>query len=410
MRIKLILVSIMSITIGLNIHLSSIEALSQMDKLNQEIKEIQEQLKVEEKKAQNNQMKIDKIQEEKERTNQDIQDLITQMNATGDEVIKYNKKIIDLQEKSQNAAIQLEAVKERLADRKMLMDNRVRAMYTNGFVSYMDVLLNSTSFFDFISRVDSIKMIIEQDKNMIESIRDDELTIIHKRSEMKEQLNEVAELYTKSEKTMKDLQQQEEEKQLLLINLDEDQQKMFDITEDQERVLMKLAKESSEHKNKKKLLEAEKKEREKVKEKKSYNQIKPSINENELMWPLEKKYTITSKFGYRTHPITGEKESLHNGIDIGAPGGTPILAAESGTVLFAQWTNGYGNAVIIDHGNGLWTVYAHIRMNGIKVKEGEDVRKGQKIAEVGSTGNSTGNHLHFEVRINEEAQNPLNFV
>lgn len=87
-----------------------------------------------------------------------------------------------------------------------------------------------------------------------------------------------------------------------------------------------------------------------------------------------------------------------------------ILAAESGTVLFARWTNGYGNAVIIDHGNGMWTVYAHIRMGGIKVDEGENIKKGQKIAEVGSTGNSTGNHLHFEVRINEEAQNPLNYV
>ena len=101
---------------------------------------------------------------------------------------------------------------------------------------------------------------------------------------------------------------------------------------------------------------------------------------------------------------------LHKGIDIPAPLGTSIVAAETGTVLIASWVNGYGNTVVLDHGGGLWTWYGHIRNGGIKVKEGQVVKRGEKIAEVGSTGDSTGNHLHFEVRIKQEAVNPLPYL
>jgi murein DD-endopeptidase MepM/ murein hydrolase activator NlpD len=129
-----------------------------------------------------------------------------------------------------------------------------------------------------------------------------------------------------------------------------------------------------------------------------------------LSWPLPKKYPITSNFGSRVDPITGKSGENHKGLDIGAPSGTSILAAESGTVIIAEYWNGYGNTVVLDHGNGLWTLYPHIRMNGIKVKKGDTVKRDQVIAEVGSTGRSTGPHLHFEVRVNGIAVNPAPYL
>ncbi len=128
-----------------------------------------------------------------------------------------------------------------------------------------------------------------------------------------------------------------------------------------------------------------------------------------LAYPLPRAYTRTSNFGYRTDPITGARGAFHSGIDIAAPGGTDILASADGIVIAAQWVNGYGNYVIIDHGTGdkgktIWTLYAH--MSKITASNGDHVKAGDKIGEVGSTGRSTGNHLHFEVRENQVAVDP----
>jgi murein DD-endopeptidase MepM/ murein hydrolase activator NlpD len=117
---------------------------------------------------------------------------------------------------------------------------------------------------------------------------------------------------------------------------------------------------------------------------------------------------VTSEFGYRTDPFTGRHKG-HSGIDLAAPQGTPIRAALDGTVLFARYkTTGYGYHLAIDHGGGFVTFYAHC--SKILVTEGQAVKAGDIIAEVGSTGRSTGPHLHFEVRINGEIQNPRSYL
>lgn len=122
------------------------------------------------------------------------------------------------------------------------------------------------------------------------------------------------------------------------------------------------------------------------------------------IWPLEDYRYISSEYGYRTHPIT-KRLSFHNGIDIPAPENTSVLASDDGIVIFAGYKNGYGNVVEIEHFDNKKTLYAH--NNSIVVNVGEIIKKGQVIAKVGSTGNSTGNHVHFEVKINDERINPL---
>lgn len=131
------------------------------------------------------------------------------------------------------------------------------------------------------------------------------------------------------------------------------------------------------------------------------------INYIKGQWPLEGYTYISSQFGYRIHPISNILK-FHSGVDIPAPKNTDVLASDDGIVIYANNSSGYGNLVKIEHFDGKITVYAH--NNSILVKEGDVVKRGQVISKVGSTGNSTGNHLHFEVVVNNELQNPLDCV
>jgi len=127
----------------------------------------------------------------------------------------------------------------------------------------------------------------------------------------------------------------------------------------------------------------------------------------ELSIPLS-NYTYTSGFGIRKHPVTGKPASMHTGVDLAAPLGAPITAANDGTVVFAGVSGTYGLVVIIGHDNGMETLYAHC--SRLLVAAGDDVNCGQHIADVGSTGRSTGPHLHFEVRINGIPRNPIDYL
>ncbi|MNR19639.1 Murein DD-endopeptidase MepM [compost metagenome] len=116
---------------------------------------------------------------------------------------------------------------------------------------------------------------------------------------------------------------------------------------------------------------------------------------------------ISSPYGYRIHPITGVKK-LHTGTDFAVSQGTDVHAADSGNVIVAEWWNGYGNCVIIDHGNNIWTLYGHL--SKINVQKGDNVKRGEVIAESGNTGASTGPHLHFEVRVNGTPVDPMPYL
>lgn len=225
-----------------------------------------------------------------------------------------------------------------------------------------------------------------------------------KKIEVEKQFAEVKAIYEKLELYEAHLIKKEQEKETLiasynsniqqldsrLTQIDSTLEELEGISKEQEELLMALASKVSK-------LNAEK------------NRISNPYTGGKLGMPIKDNYRISSNFGTRVHPISGKKHT-HTGIDFAAPQGTAIYAAEAGVVLVAQSWSSYGNTVIIDHGNGLWTLYGHIRNNGIKVDKGDTVKKGQKIAEVGSTGNSTGPHLHFEVRKNQVTVNPSSYL
>ncbi len=380
---------------------SDAASLSQLEK---EISAAKEQIKAAERKAAQAQQEAKNAEHEKSNISakkvdvqKEMTKLLEEIDAVSAEKIKTEQKIEEKNEELEATGQELVKAEERIVERDELLQSRMRLMYTNGFVSYLDVLLSATSFSDFLDRFDALQSILSQDRDILEDHKKDKQLVEMKKKEQELQLLEIEELLYELDIKKSSLVKKEHEKEVLiaqyndsLSELDDTLDALESISEEQQEQLVALAAKVSK-------LNAEK------------NKITNPYSGGKLAMPLKGTYRVTSQFGTRTHPITG-KTHTHSGIDFGAPSGTSIYAAEGGIVLVSQWWGSYGNCVIIDHGNGLWTVYGHIRNGGLKVEKGDKVKRGDKIAEVGNTGNSTGPHLHFEVRKNEVAVNPGGYL
>ena len=141
-------------------------------------------------------------------------------------------------------------------------------------------------------------------------------------------------------------------------------------------------------------------------EKELASQIANVPSESGFLWPLPGRYNLSSLYGSRKHPVTG-KANNHTGIDVPAPSGTPIQACKSGVVTTSTYNNSYGNYVVVSHSDGTSTLYAH--MSRRNASKGQTVSQGQVIGYVGTTGSSTGNHLHLEIRVNGSRRDPINY-
>lgn len=326
--------------------------------------------------------------------NEQIDSVNAEMQAVTDNIAASENELLA-------AGQALEDTEARIESRDELLQSRMRLMYTNGFVSYMDVLFNASSFSDFLDRFDLLQSILSQDKDILGQFQADKLMIDEKKRQVERQLADIRQLYNKKEKYYNTLKEKEQEKEVMILQYNAQIDRLEDRSEDLETI-------SAEQKTK--LLELAKKEKEEMEKRRKKKNVVYYNTGGKLALPLKDEYRLTSPFGPRIDPFTGRKGSMHTGLDMAAPLGTPIYAAEAGTVILAQSWSGYGNTVIIDHGNGMWTLYGHIRQGGIKVEKGQTVKRGEKIAEVGSTGNSTGNHVHFEVRLNDKAVNPNGYL
>ncbi|MEA4832082.1 MAG: peptidoglycan DD-metalloendopeptidase family protein, partial [Oscillospiraceae bacterium] len=252
--------------------------------------------------------------------------------------------------------------------------------------------LSSADFSDFLSRVELTNDFLEYDKKLIQKLADDKTLLENKKAEREVAVQRCNEILKQSENKKIELDQKISDVNTLINNL-KYQEEYYKQLADQD------AQEAKDLKDLMTLLQKQ------IDEKAKY--------EGDMRWPLQivsdgSNY-ITSNYGYRTHPVTGETESFHNGIDIGTNGASPpVYAANSGKVIYAAPKGTYGNCVIIDHGSGISTLYAHLSV--IKVKSGTTVKKGDLIGYVGSTGRSTGNHLHFTVMLNGSPVFPGDYV
>ncbi|NQX47231.1 peptidoglycan DD-metalloendopeptidase family protein [Paenibacillus tritici] len=407
--------------------------------IDKQLKQLQQEVKAAKAAQEKADSRNQEAQHYKNKTTLNLDYVLGQIEQVKGEMTTISGKIASTEQSLTVTATELDEAEARVASREKLLESRVRLMYTDGAVSYLDVLLSSTSFSDFLDRADSLKMIVDQDQDLLVQHKLDKQTVIAKKQELEGRYATAKQLYTDLESQRSLLKEKEAEKQQLIAYYDEEIQESEIISAEQDAKLVQLATNRSALEAKKDKIKAEEAARKAAAAKAeaarraaaaaarasaAAKAAKSAGGSDRSSIASAEEYSggdgpylrpvgfarISSPFGYRTHPVTHEVGKLHTGVDFAVPQGTNIHAADSGTVVMAQWYSGYGYCVIIDHGGGVWTLYGHIRQGGIRVKQGERVERGQTIAESGSTGRSTGPHLHFEVRINGKPVNPMPYL
>ncbi|WP_294702436.1 murein hydrolase activator EnvC family protein [uncultured Flavonifractor sp.] len=315
--------------------------------------------------------------------------LTEQLNAINAEIDNINAQISYYDGEIAQKEEERKEAEAREAEQYELFCQRVRMMEEQGTVSYWSILFNAEDFSDLLDRIADVDAVMAYDNEVMDQL-------IATREEL-ERLQADLESARAEEQAAKE--QQEAKKAEQQAKVAEAQALVEQINADVAEVNRQLDEESAAASE----IQAEiaKKQKQLEEERKQNNIVISS--ETGYLWPLPGYYRLSSQFGYRIHPITGVAHS-HTGIDIPASGGTPILAAKSGQVVTSAYHYSYGNYVVIDHGNGNSTLYAH--MSSRAVSEGQMVTQGQVIGYVGTTGSSTGNHLHFEVRDNYTRVDP----
>lgn len=384
---------VLALTVSVTIPAFEVQAETEWSKLDRQIEEIRKQKKEAAENARSTDRQINEVQEEQESLEDEIEVIDSVIDKTEEKLFSFESNIEDVTNQAKKSAAELEHALKRVDDRDTLLKTRVRLMYRKGNVQYLEVLLGSNSFSDFLQRFGALQKILNSDKKILKDNIEDKDTIEAKKREIDKALADLENLYTEAENLRASLLSKKGERTVRIASLQQTEKELNEYKDEEEEYLEELAsKESELIKKQQKLL----------------------YSGGKFVWPVPASKRITSEFGMRIHPITG-KYGGHKGLDIGrAPGtstlyGANILAAYDGVVIVASYVSGYGNTVMIDHGSGIWTLYGHIRNGGIKVKVGQKVKKGEKIAEVGSTGRSTGPHLHFEVRKNKTPVNPWEY-
>lgn len=352
------------------------QAQQHLQELQRQIREKQQQLQRNRTQAKNLLREIDQLDQQLTATQKKLDDLTRQLQQT--------------EQQLQQTTRDLQKAEAELKRREGLVNDRLVAMYKAGTVSYLEVLLSAKSFSDFVDRWELLRRIAENDARLMrqtQALRD---AIAEKKARITEQRDQIASLKAQVATT----------KQTLQVQVAARQQKVDQLNRDAEAYRQALDELEASSKQVQSLLQHLQSE---------YQRQRTGFA---MAYPLEGgPYRISSSFGRRWHPILHQYR-MHDGVDLAAPYGTKIKAAEEGRVVYAGWMAGYGNATIIDHGkfNGksIATLYGH--QSAIYVHVGQVVKRGDIIGAVGSTGQSTGPHLHFEVRVNGVPVDPSGYV
>lgn len=303
---------------------------------------------------------------------------------------KTEKNIEVIKYKMNNTEQELQRLESEINQQQSVLRERILAIYKYGYQSYLEVLFEAEDFGEFITRFGMVKRFVMKDVHRINTLREQQNLIAQKKEEISKQqqdLEKQKHLYTR-------LQNQNRYEQTRYLSKIQSTQTELSKIQNDRRLLEKAL---DELEDLSKSMESQIRDLQ--------NQSKTALGTGKYMWPVSGD--ITSYFGYRIHPIL-KKRKYHTGLDIAALMGTPIAASDTGVVIFSARNGGYGLMVTIDHGAGISTVYAHC--SRLLVKKGQKVSKGETIAKVGTTGLSTGPHLHFEVRKDGVPVNPLNYI
>ena len=303
-----------------------------------------------------------------------------------EDLSKINNEIKEIEAEIRKTQEQLRIVEESYEKQRLMCQKRLVALYEMGETSYLDVLLNSKSISDFISNYYLIGEIAQYDNDLLDTIKREKTKIQEIKEQIVEKNNNLKANKDAQERTLIALENTRTIKNSYVSNLTQEEQELQAQIDEYQSKLKSLDSQIL-------FLTA--------------GEITGDYVGGEFSWPAPGYKTITSTFGTRFHPIL-KIYKTHTGTDIGAPYGATVVAANSGVVTTSSYLGGYGNAVIIDHGGGVCTIYAH--GSELIAKVGETVERGQEIMKVGSTGMSTGPHLHFSVTVNGQYVDPMPYL
>lgn len=352
------------------------------------------------------QTQIDELQEEQSSVLDKKAALDIQNELARQEIELIDEQLDIYEGLLENKAKELEAAKEKESEQTDAYRTRIRAMEENNTLTYLSILFNADSFADFLTRLHDINDVLKYDQELEENYIEARQEVESVQAEFEEIQAEQEAAQSEMTEKKADLEKQIEEACEMIADLDEDIEKYKEEYTINEEAENELDKEINE------LIAQQEKERAAAAAAAAAaagtTVSEPSTatpSNAGLIWPTT-SYTVSSKYGWRLHPIW-KVQKFHAGIDISVSYGQPIYAAASGTVTVATLSSSYGNYVMINHGNGLYTLYAH--MSSMAVSAGASVTQGQVIGYVGSTGWSTGPHLHYEVRVNGSTTDPQSY-
>ena len=328
-----------------------------------------------------------------------VSQLDTNLSAVQAKITELTEMITQKETEITQTKAELEEALAREEAQYEAMKGRIKSMYERGDNFYLEAVLTSKSFGDMLNRADYVERLSASDKRILEEFKATREYV----EVCKAQLESEQELL---EEAKKDVEAEQASLQSLIS------QKEAEITayeadiSNREQLVKEYEAEIAAQNAEIKELESIAKTLQKQLEQANGGQ-KKKYDGGMFAWPAPSYTRISDDYGYRIHPIL-KTQKFHNGVDMAAPGGSPILAAYNGTVVAAAYSSTMGNYVMIDHGDNLYTIYMHA--SALYVSQGAEVVKGQKIAAVGTTGRSTGNHLHFSVRLNGSYVSPWNYL
>lgn len=327
-----------------------------------------------------------------------IRELDEDLNDINEKIDQLNRLITDKEFEIKTTERELEEARSVEETQYNAMKRRVKFMYERGESSTIEMLLSSKSFVDFLNKAEFINRISAYDKRMLDSYIDAKNQVAEKEQMLISQKNDLEEAKSAVQNEQDALEALMADKEQEITVFEGDiSNKEAAIAEyeamiaEQDQIIKDL--EAAILEEKKRLL--------------AENKKALVYDGGKFKWPAPSYTRISDEYGYRTHPILGTQQ-FHNGVDMAAPNGSPILAAYDGEVIAASYSPTMGNYIMIDHGDGLITIYMHA--SSVSVSPGTMVARGEQIGCVGSTGRSTGPHLHFSVRENGSYVSPWNYL
>lgn len=372
----------------------TVSALPKSDVEAKTLSELQDEREELEKETKEAQQKLDEARQKQADVEAEISAMDGVINAAQNELDEAQADLDDVTARLEESQQALEEATQKREQQFESFSGRMRFFYESSQLSYLDIILNAESFSDMVRRLQYIEDIMSYDNNILNQLTETQNEIKTRTEEIAEEKEMSEYLLGVAQDKMDSLNKVVAEKEALVASYAQDADKYDQLIESNK----KASQEATDLINK---LLAEQ----------SSSKSTYVYTGGQLNWPVPSvaasSSSLSSGFVTRDRPI-GTGREFHTGYDIPASYGSAVVAAEAGTVIYAGWMNGYGNTIMINHGNGLVTLYGH--NSSLTVSKGDVVTRGQQVAKIGSTGNSTGNHCHFEVRVNGSPVSPESYL